>query len=160
MQACAGRDRRRTNRVEVVGQAATHAVHHGQGHRRVAHREEQPEFVAPHIFALHSPDELPGDIPAGPVLFVIRSDSFDESLRIANTLPFEIGGVYSRKPSNLDRARRELTASSLFLNQSPVGARVARHPRPNEGVGHLLSFTKCRTVSESTMRSGFAPGLD
>lgn len=101
---------------------------------------------------------------------MIRAKDFDEALQIANDSPYKLtGGVFSRKPTNLDRARKEFRVGNLYLNRSITGALVARQPFGGfgmSGVGskaggadYLLQFVEPRACAENTMRRGFAPEL-
>ena len=77
------------------------------------------------------------------------------------------GGIFSRSPANLDRVERELLVGNLYLNRPITGALVARQPFGGfkmSGIGsqaggadYLLQFVIPRTVTENTMRRGFAP---
>ncbi len=104
----------------------------------------------------------------GPVLAVMKANTFDEALDIANSTRFALtGAVYSRSPKHLERARREFRVGNLYLNKGSVGAMVERHAFGGfnmSGVGsksggpdYLLQFMDPRLVSENTMRRGFAP---
>jgi RHH-type proline utilization regulon transcriptional repressor/proline dehydrogenase/delta 1-pyrroline-5-carboxylate dehydrogenase len=106
----------------------------------------------------------------GPVLAVIKARDFDEALRIANAPQYKLtGGIYSRKPSNLERAKREFRVGNLYVNRGITGALVGRQPFGGfgmSGVGskaggrdYLLQFVEPRACCENTMRRGFAPGL-
>ncbi len=106
----------------------------------------------------------------GPVLAVIRARTFDEALRIANAPEYKLtGGIYSRKPSHLERAKREFRVGNLYVNRGITGALVGRQPFGGfgmSGVGskaggrdYLLHFVEPRACCENTMRRGFAPGL-
>jgi RHH-type proline utilization regulon transcriptional repressor/proline dehydrogenase/delta 1-pyrroline-5-carboxylate dehydrogenase len=96
---------------------------------------------------------------------------FDEALAIANAPEYKLtGGVFSRKPANLARARREFRVGNLYLNRGITGALVGRQPFGGfgmSGIGskaggrdYLLQFVEPRAVCENTMRRGFAPGLE
>lgn len=104
----------------------------------------------------------------GPVLAVMRVRDFDEALAWANSTPFALtGGVFSRSPEHLDRARREFRVGNLYLNRHCTGALVERQPfggfrmsgggTKAGGPDYLLHFMDPRVVSENTMRRGFAP---
>jgi len=106
----------------------------------------------------------------GPVLAVIKARDFDEALRIANAPQYKLtGGIYSRKPANLERAKREFRVGNLYVNRGITGALVGRQPFGGfgmSGVGskaggrdYLLQFVEPRACCENTMRRGFAPGL-
>jgi len=78
--------------------------------------------------------------------------------------------VYSRKPSNLEKAKRDYRVGNLYINRGITGALVGRQPFGGfgmSGVGskaggadYLLQFTEPRAICENTMRRGFAPGVD
>jgi RHH-type proline utilization regulon transcriptional repressor/proline dehydrogenase/delta 1-pyrroline-5-carboxylate dehydrogenase len=133
---------------------------------------EQGFFVGPHIFADVPPSaRIAQEEIFGPVLAVIRAADLDEAIRIANSTDYALtGGFYSRSPANLDRARRELLVGNLYLNRSITGALVGRQPFGGfkmSGIGskaggpdYLLQFVLPRTITENTMRRGFAPTTD
>ncbi|MBL8746312.1 MAG: aldehyde dehydrogenase family protein, partial [Phycisphaerae bacterium] len=126
-------------------------------------------YVGPHIFADVKPEhDLARDEVFGPVLAVMRASTFDEALALANDSPYKLtGGVFSRKPSHLDRARREFRVGNLYLNRGITGALVARQPFGGFGMSgtgskaggleYLLHFVEPRAVCENAMRRGFAP---
>ena len=104
----------------------------------------------------------------GPVLAVMRAESFEQALAWANSTRFALtGGVFSRSPGHLDDARREFRVGNLYLNRGCTGAIVARQPFggfKRSGIGskaggpdYLLQFLDPRTVTENTMRRGFVP---
>jgi RHH-type proline utilization regulon transcriptional repressor/proline dehydrogenase/delta 1-pyrroline-5-carboxylate dehydrogenase len=128
-------------------------------------------FVAPHVF-LDVPEdhELAREEIFGPVLALMHAQSFTDALRIANTPTYKLtGGVYSRKPSHIEQAKREFRVGNLYINRGCTGALVARHPFGGfamSGVGskaggadYLLQFVEPRAIAENTMRRGFAPEL-
>jgi RHH-type proline utilization regulon transcriptional repressor/proline dehydrogenase/delta 1-pyrroline-5-carboxylate dehydrogenase len=128
-------------------------------------------YVGPHIFGGVAPEHaIAREEIFGPVLAVIHAGTFDEALRIANDSPYKLtGGVFSRMPSHLDRAKREYRVGNLYLNRGCTGALVARQPFGGfgmSGVGskaggrdYLLQFVEPRASCENTMRRGFAPEL-
>ena len=104
----------------------------------------------------------------GPVLAVMRAKNFDQALEYANSTKFALtGGVFSRSPANLDKARTGFNVGNLYLNRNNTGALVERHPFGGynmSGIGskaggpdYLLQFMDPYTVCENTMRRGFAP---
>jgi RHH-type proline utilization regulon transcriptional repressor/proline dehydrogenase/delta 1-pyrroline-5-carboxylate dehydrogenase len=125
-------------------------------------------FIGPTIFADVPPDSALGQEEIfGPVLAVMRARDFGEALRIANGTSYALtGGVYSRSPENLERARREFHVGNLYLNRKITGAIVGRQPFGGfklSGVGskaggpdYLLQFLEPRTITENTIRRGFA----
>ena len=128
-------------------------------------------YVGPTIVSgISSGDRLATEEIFGPVLSVIRVKDFEEALQVANATQYKLtGGVYSRKPSNLNQAKREFRVGNLYLNRSITGALVGRQPFGGfgmSGVGskaggldYLLQFVEPRACSENAMRRGFAPGL-
>ncbi|MGI9014540.1 MAG: proline dehydrogenase family protein [Phycisphaerales bacterium] len=128
-------------------------------------------FVGPHIFSGITRDHrLANEEIFGPVLSVMRVRDFDEALDVANATPYKLtGGVFSRKPAHLERARREFRVGNLYLNRTITGALVGRQPFGGfgmSGVGskaggadYLLQFVEPRAICENTMRRGFAPEL-
>ncbi|MFO0833271.1 MAG: proline dehydrogenase family protein [Phycisphaerales bacterium] len=128
-------------------------------------------FVAPHIF-LNVPEthELAREEVFGPVLAVLHARDFSDALRIANSLAYKLtGGVFSRKPSHVEQAKREFRVGNLYINRGITGALVARHPfggfamsgggTKAGGKDYLLHFVEPRSSAENTMRRGFAPEL-
>jgi RHH-type transcriptional regulator, proline utilization regulon repressor / proline dehydrogenase / delta 1-pyrroline-5-carboxylate dehydrogenase len=129
-------------------------------------------FVGPHIFSGIQPQHrLAQEEIFGPVLAVMQVRDFDQALAWANATRYRLtGGVFSRRPSHLQRARRELHVGNLYLNRGITGALVGR--QPFGGFGHsgtgtqaggpeyLLHFVEPRSACENTLRHGFAPGLD
>lgn len=106
----------------------------------------------------------------GPVLAVMRARDFDHALEIANGTSYALtGGVISRSPANLDKARRLFRVGNLYINRGCTGALVYRQPFGGfkfSGIGvkaggpHYLSqFVEERAISENTMRRGFAPDM-
>ena len=104
----------------------------------------------------------------GPILAVIRARDFRAAIAIANGTDYALtAGVFSRSPANLEIARRDLEAGNVYLNRGITGALVARQPFGGyrmSGIGskaggpdYLLQFTVPRTVTENTLRRGFAP---
>jgi RHH-type transcriptional regulator, proline utilization regulon repressor / proline dehydrogenase / delta 1-pyrroline-5-carboxylate dehydrogenase len=125
-------------------------------------------YVAPAIFA---------DVPVscalareeifGPVLSCLPAATFDEALEIATDLDYALtGGVFSRSPVRLARAREAFRVGNLYINRATTGARVGRQPfggRQLSGIGwqaggpdYLLQFVETRVVTENTLRRGFA----
>ena len=126
-------------------------------------------FIGPHIFADVQPSSrLAQEEIFGPVLAIIRAADLTEALAIANGTEYALtGGIYSRSPAHLDRACREFQVGNLYLNRPITGAFVARQPFGGfklSGIGskaggpdYLLQFVLPRTITENTLRRGFAP---
>jgi len=130
---------------------------------------QQGCFVGPHIFADVAPNaRIAQEEIFGPVLSVIRATDLNEALRIANGTDYALtGGIFSRSPVALSRAQREFLVGNLYLNRPITGALVNRQPFGGfkmSGIGskaggsdYLLQFVLPRTITEHTVRRGFAP---
>ena len=65
----------------------------------------------------------------GPVLAVIKVDSFDEALDIANQTEYGLtGSVYSETRENIQRAKIEFQVGNLYFNRKSTAAVVLQHP--------------------------------
>ncbi|HYA42586.1 MAG TPA: proline dehydrogenase family protein [Syntrophobacteraceae bacterium] len=104
----------------------------------------------------------------GPVLAVIKVKDFDEALRVANGTQYALtGGVLSRSPANIRKARENFRTGNLYINRGCTGAVVGRHPFGGfkmSGLGskaggpdYLLHFMIARNIVENTVRKGYAP---
>jgi len=102
------------------------------------------------------------------VLGVMRARSLDQAFALANATEYALtGGIFSRSPSALVRAREELLCGNLYLNRTITGALVERHPfggfrmsgggTKAGGRGYLENFLFPRVISENTLRRGFTP---
>ncbi|MCI0638272.1 MAG: L-glutamate gamma-semialdehyde dehydrogenase [Gemmataceae bacterium] len=126
-------------------------------------------YVAPHIFANVPPHGvLAQEEIFGPVLAVIKVRDLDEALRVANGTSYALtGGLYSRSPEHIECVKREFRVGNLYINRKITGALVHRQPFGGfklSGIGskaggpdYLLQFVLPRTITENTMRRGFAP---
>ncbi len=104
----------------------------------------------------------------GPVLAVMRAQTFTDALDLANGTHYALtGGLYSRTPSHIEQARTAFEVGNLYINRGITGAIVARQPFGGfklSGVGskaggpdYLLQFLEPRVVTENIQRQGFAP---
>lgn len=126
-------------------------------------------FVPPTIFTDVPPEAVIAQEEIfGPVLAVIKAVNFDEALAIANNTDYALtGGLYSRTPSHIERAKAAFEVGNLYINRTITGAVVARQPFGGfklSGVGskaggpdYLLQFLEPRAVTENIQRQGFAP---
>jgi len=126
-------------------------------------------FVGPLIVADVSPGaRVAQEEIFGPLLAVLRAKDLDEALQIANGTSYALtGGLYSRSPVNIERVKREFYVGNLYINRGITGALVDRQPFGGfklSGIGtkaggsdYLLEFLLTRSVTENTMRRGFAP---
>ncbi|HYE62973.1 MAG TPA: proline dehydrogenase family protein [Phycisphaerales bacterium] len=128
-------------------------------------------YVGPHIFSGVKPQHaIAQEEIFGPVLAVMHASTFEEALDIANSSVYKLtGGVFTRKPSHIELAKRQFRVGNLYINRGITGALVGRHPFGGfgmSGVGskaggadYLLQFVEPRACAENTMRRGFAPEL-
>jgi RHH-type proline utilization regulon transcriptional repressor/proline dehydrogenase/delta 1-pyrroline-5-carboxylate dehydrogenase len=129
-------------------------------------------YVAPAIFADVTPeDALAQEEIFGPVLALLHAADFEQALVLANGTSYALtGGVYSRRPAHLLRAREAFRVGNLYLNRKITGALVARQPFGGfrlSGIGskaggedYLKQFTDPVCVTENTLRRGFAPDTE
>lgn len=149
-----------------------HYIEIGMSEGRLLFQAEVPNegfFVRPTIFDGILPHHrLAQEEIFGPVLAVMKVSNLDEALEVANRTAFALtGGLYSRSPGNIDRAKREFRVGNLYINRKITGAIVGRQPFGGfrmSGIGskaggpdYLLQFMEPRTVTENTLRRGFAP---
>ena len=142
----------------------------GENHAELESEVGKP-YVAPTVISGIGPDDrLANDEIFGPVLAVIKVADFDEALRVANQTQYKLtGGVFSRKPAHLEKARKEFRVGNLYLYRGITGALVGRQPfggfgmsgigSKAGGLDYLGQFVEPRACSENAMRRGFAPGL-
>jgi RHH-type proline utilization regulon transcriptional repressor/proline dehydrogenase/delta 1-pyrroline-5-carboxylate dehydrogenase len=129
-------------------------------------------YVGPHVFGNVEPaSRLAREEIFGPVLAVIKVKDLDEAFDVANDSAYALtGGLFSRSPANLKRARQELQAGNVYLNRGITGAMVERQPFGGfklSGIGtkaggpdYLLQFVIPINITENTFRRGFAPPAD
>jgi RHH-type proline utilization regulon transcriptional repressor/proline dehydrogenase/delta 1-pyrroline-5-carboxylate dehydrogenase len=130
---------------------------------------ERGWFVGPHVFADADPaGPLGQEEIFGPVLAVFRARDFEHAISLANGTSYALtAGVFSRSPAHLALAREAIEAGNLYLNRGITGALVHRQPFGGyrmSGIGskaggpdYLLQFVVPKTVTENTLRRGFAP---
>lgn len=126
-------------------------------------------FVGPAIFTDVRPDSrIAQEEIFGPVLVIIKARDLDEAIEIANSTPYALtGGIFTRSPANIRKAKGDFRVGNLYINRKITGALVGRQPFGGfgmSGVGskaggpdYLLQFMNIRSISENTIRRGFAP---
>jgi 1-pyrroline-5-carboxylate dehydrogenase len=87
-------------------------------------------FIPPTIFTGIKPDaRLAQEEIFGPVLAVIKGNSIDELLDIANGTEYGLtGAIYSNDRARLERARHEFHVGNLYFNRKCTGALVDVQP--------------------------------
>lgn len=125
-------------------------------------------YVGPTVFADVPPDAVIAQEEIfGPVLAVIGAKDFAESIEIANMTEYALtGGLYSRSPAHIHWAKQAFRVGNLYINRRITGAVVGRQPFGGfkmSGIGskaggpdYLLQFVEPRTITENTLRRGFA----
>ena len=133
---------------------------------------EEGYFVPPTVLEDVKPDaRIAQEEVFGPVLAVIKAKDFDEALGCANGTRFALtGGVFSRSPAHIDRARREFAVGNLYINRRITGSQVDAQPFGGfklSGTGvkagspdYLLHFMDARCITENTQRSGLVPSAE
>lgn len=128
-------------------------------------------FVAPHVFFDVNPNsELAQEEVFGPVLAVVKAKDIEEAISITNSVKYALtAGIFSRMPSNIQRARQEIECGNLYINRSITGAMVERHPfggyklsglgSKTGGPDYLKNFLEPRVMTENLVRQGFSPDL-
>jgi RHH-type proline utilization regulon transcriptional repressor/proline dehydrogenase/delta 1-pyrroline-5-carboxylate dehydrogenase len=128
-------------------------------------------YVAPIIFTDVDPrSRLAREEIFGPVLVVLRAVDFEHALALANDSPYALtGGLYSRSPAHIERARWEFKVGNLYINRRITGSQVDVQPYGGArlsgdgarlgGPDYLRQFCRPRTISENTLRQGLTPAV-
>ena len=104
----------------------------------------------------------------GPVLCIKKVKDLEEALEIANNTPFGLtGGIYSRSPEKIKKARKGMQVGNFYVNRSITGAMVLRQPFGGvklSGLGskaggpeYLKQFMQQKVITENTLRRGASP---
>lgn len=132
---------------------------------------DQGNFVPLTVFEDSDPkSELGQREFFGPIVTLFKVKTMDEAIRALNDVDYALtAGIFSRSPAHLERARAEIEAGNLYVNRGITGALVNRQPfggfklsgcgAKAGGPDYLLQFLEPVTVTENTMRRGFAPEL-
>ncbi len=126
-------------------------------------------FISPTLIADLSPDDpIAADEHFGPVITLHRVADLERAIEIALSSPYALtGGIFSRSPVNIQRAREQYLIGNLYINRTITGAIVGRQPfggfkmsgggTKAGGPDYLLQFLNSRAITENTQRRGFAP---
>jgi RHH-type proline utilization regulon transcriptional repressor/proline dehydrogenase/delta 1-pyrroline-5-carboxylate dehydrogenase len=126
-------------------------------------------FIGPTIFETSDANSaLAQDEIFGPVLILIKAQTLEEAVQIANDTEYGLtGGVFSRSPAHIQYVKENLEVGNLYINRGITGAMVDRHPFGGfkmSGIGsktggpdYLRQFMEPRAITENTLRRGFAP---
>jgi RHH-type proline utilization regulon transcriptional repressor/proline dehydrogenase/delta 1-pyrroline-5-carboxylate dehydrogenase len=96
------------------------------------------------------------------------AEDIDQAIALANDSQYALtGGLFSRSPANIERVKEDFRAGNLYINRKITGALVGRQPfggfcmsgagSKAGGPDYLLHFMNPVSVSENTIRKGFAP---
>jgi 1-pyrroline-5-carboxylate dehydrogenase len=106
----------------------------------------------------------------GPVLAIIKVDSFEEGLAVANNTEYGLtGALYTDDRERLAVARREFHVGNLYFNRKCTGAMVGAHPfggfnmsgtdSKAGGPDYLLLFTQAKSVAEKLISKPSPNGI-
>jgi 1-pyrroline-5-carboxylate dehydrogenase len=127
------------------------------------HAPQTPEggfFLEPTVFSEIPPDGVLAQQEIfGPVLALMKVDSFAEGLAVANNTEYALtGSIYSTDPARIARARDEFHVGNLYINRKCTGAMVGAHPfggfnmsgtdSKAGGPDYLALFTQAKSVAE------------
>ncbi len=117
-------------------------------------------FLRPTIIADVSPNAtISQEEIFGPVLAVIKAQSFDDALEIANNTEYGLtGAVYTRNKKRVEKAEHEFFVGNLYFNRKCTGALVGVHPfggfnmsgtdSKAGGKDYLLLFLQAKSIAE------------
>lgn len=117
-------------------------------------------FIQPTVIADIQPgSKLEQEEIFGPVLAVVKANSFEHALEIANDTEFGLtGAVYTSSPEKIALAKREFHVGNLYVNRKCTGAIVGAHPfggfnmsgtdSKAGGPDYLLLFTQAKSIGE------------
>jgi len=117
-------------------------------------------FIQPTVIADVDPDAVISQEEIfGPVLALIKVDSYEEGLAVANNTEFGLtGAIYTADRDRLNHAAEEFHVGNLYLNRKCTGAMVGAHPfggfnmsgtdSKAGGPDYLLLFTQAKSVAE------------
>jgi 1-pyrroline-5-carboxylate dehydrogenase len=117
-------------------------------------------FLEPTIFADVAPHAVIAQEEIfGPVLAVIKVESFEEGLRVANNTEYGLtGSLYTNNPVQKAAARSAFHVGNLYFNRKCTGAMVGAHPfggfnmsgtdSKAGGPDYLYLFAQAKSVAE------------
>jgi len=135
-------------------------------------RETGGYYVGPHIFDYVPPTaRIAQEEIFGPVLAVLKAPDIATAIEIFNRSDYALtGGIFSRSPANIERARAECECGNFYINRPITGSRVDLQPygglkmsglgKKAGGPDYLIEYMDARTVTENTLRRGFAPSAE
>lgn len=165
--------------VGAVIDAEAHAKHAeyikiGKKDGKLLMQADLPEeangyFTPPSVFTdLKDGSKLTNEEVFGPVLAVYHAKTVEDAVAMALDSEYALtGGIFSRNPKSIAYAKEHFRVGNLYINTGITGALVGRQPFGGgkmSGTGtnaggpdYILNFVEGRSISENTMRRGFAP---
>lgn len=133
--------------------------------------EQAGYYMGPVIFETSPESAVARDEIFGPVVSVIKAGDMDEAIAIANNTDYALtGGIFSRSPVSILKAKDDLRVGNLYINRKITGALVGRQPFGGFGMSgtgskaggpdYLLQFMNPKSITENTMRKGVAATSD
>ncbi|MFA4984946.1 MAG: L-glutamate gamma-semialdehyde dehydrogenase [Candidatus Brocadiia bacterium] len=117
-------------------------------------------FVSPTVFVDVPPTaRIAREEIFGPVLTVIKVDSFEEGMKVVNSTEYGLtGAFFSVHRDHIQIAKRDFHVGNLYINRRCTGALVGVHPfggfnmsgtdSKAGGFDYLMQFTQQKVVSE------------
>lgn len=127
---------------------------------RVVNTPEGGYFLEPTVIADVAPDAtIAQEEIFGPVLALIKVESFEQGLEVANNTEYGLtGALYTNDRGRLEIARNEFHVGNLYFNRKCTGAMVGAHPfggfnmsgtdSKAGGPDYLYLFTQAKSVAE------------
>ncbi len=121
---------------------------------------ENGYFLEPTVFTGVAPDAvLAQEEIFGPVLALIKVESFEQGIEVANNTEYGLtGSLYTTDRERMNHARREYHVGNLYFNRKCTGAMVGAHPfggfnmsgtdSKAGGPDYLNLFTQAKSVAE------------
>jgi 1-pyrroline-5-carboxylate dehydrogenase len=121
---------------------------------------EQGYFIQPTVFAeIGENARLAQEEIFGPILAVIKANDFNHAIRIFNSTDYGLtGGVITKNPEKIARAKKECFAGNFYINRKITGALVGVQPfggynmsgtcSKAGGSDYLLQFLQGKSICE------------
>lgn len=128
-----------------------------------------PPLRSPHVFSKVKPNHvIAREEIFGPVVAIMHAKDFDDALRIANDSAYKLtGGVFTRKPTHIEKAKREFRVGNLYINRGNTGASWPASPSAASAcpawaarpAAATICFSSLNPPVAETRCRGFAPEL-
>ncbi|RKY21559.1 MAG: L-glutamate gamma-semialdehyde dehydrogenase [Planctomycetota bacterium] len=150
------------NAFEKIRSYIEHATEKKEGRLAYGGKMDDSKgfFVEPTIFVDVPPSaRISCEEIFGPVLAVIKADSFEEGMAIVNNTEYGLtGSLYSSRREHIEHAKKEFHVGNFYVNRHCTGALVGVHPfggfnmsgtdSKAGGFDYLLLFTQAKAISE------------